>query len=236
MAVIKSNYAVAEGIYLMEVAWEGTVLPGQFFMVRAWDRDPLLSRPISVHDYAAGVVTFLYQVKGRGTQILSRLDPMASIMLEGPFGNGFPKISGNLVAVGGGIGIAPLLCAVRQFKAAHKHKKARVYLGYSRESYRVEAFDAVADEVVVNIGGIITDNVTAKRGETVIACGPGVMMRALCGVVPEKFPVHLSLEARMACGMGVCLGCSIPTASGNHRVCHDGPVFERSELIWEGMA
>jgi dihydroorotate dehydrogenase electron transfer subunit len=236
MAVIKSNYAVAEGIYLMEVAWEGTILPGQFFMVRAWDRDPLLSRPISVHDYADGVVTFLYQVKGRGTQILSQLDPMDAITLEGPFGNGFPQIGGNLVAVGGGIGIAPLLYAVRQFKAAHKHKRVRVYLGYSEESYRVEAFDAAADEVVVNVGGIITDNVTVKRGETVIACGPNMMMRALCGVVPEKFPVHLSLEERMACGMGVCLGCSIPTASGNRKVCHDGPVFERNEIIWEGMA
>ena len=118
MAVIKSNYAIAEGIYLMEVAWQGEVRPGQFFMLRAWERDPLLSRPISVCDYdeESGTLTFLYMVKGQGTRLMSRLGPMDAITLDGPHGNGFPEIKSNLVAVGGGIGIAPLLYTIKDFK------------------------------------------------------------------------------------------------------------------------
>lgn len=238
MAVIKSNYAIADGVYLMEVPWQGDIRPGQFFMVRAWNRDPLLSRPISVHDYADGVIRFLYLVKGRGTQILSELEPMDTVTLDGPYGNGFPDpedIKGGIVLVGGGIGIAPLYHYAKAFRAAHKRKKIRAYLGFSNAPYRVDAFEAVAGEVVVNVGGIITDNVDVKRGETVISCGPNIMMKALSGVVPEKNPVYLSLEERMACGMGVCLGCTIRTPNGNRRVCKDGPVFERNELDWEAL-
>lgn len=236
MAVIKSNYAIAEGIYLMEVAWQGEVRPGQFFMLRAWERDPLLSRPISVCDYdeESGTLTFLYMVKGQGTRLMSRLGPMDAITLDGPHGNGFPEIKSNLVAVGGGIGIAPLLYTIKDFKRKHKRRKVRAYLGFSSESYYVEAFNKAADDVIVNIGGIITDIVEVKRGETVIACGPNIMMQALADVVPPKHDVYLSLEKRMACGMGVCLGCSIPTVDGNRQVCSDGPVFTRETLMWGG--
>lgn len=230
MAVIITNRSLADGIYMMEVAWEGVVAPGQFFMVRAWERDPLLSRPISVHDYQDGVVTFLYQVVGKGTAILSGMEPKNTIQLEGPYGNGFPAVDTPLVAVGGGIGIAPLYYACRQFKEDNPKKKLRVYLGFSNEAYRVEAFDAIADEVVVDVGGIVTNQVEVKRGETFITCGPRVMMDALCQVVPEKNPVYVSLESRMACGMGACLGCSIKTAEGNKKVCKDGPVFPREVL------
>lgn len=230
MAVIITNRSLADGIYMMEVAWEGVVSPGQFFMVRAWERDPLLSRPISVHDYKDGVVTFLYQVVGKGTAILSGMEPKNTIQLEGPYGNGFPAVDTPLVAVGGGIGIAPLYYACRKFKEDNPKKKLRVYLGFSNEAYRVEAFDAIADEVVVDVGGIIVGQVDVKRGETFITCGPRVMMDALCQVVPEKNPVYVSLEARMACGMGACLGCSIKTAEGNKKVCKDGPVFPREVL------
>ena len=212
MAVIKSNYAIAEGIYLMEVAWQGEVRPGQFFMLRAWERDPLLSRPISVCDYdeESGTLTFLYMVKGQGTRLMSRLGPMDAITLDGPHGNGFPEIKSNLVAVGGGIGIAPLLYTIKDFKRKHKRRKVRAYLDFSSESYYVEAFNKVADDVIVNIG------------------------EALADVVPPKHDVYLSLEKRMACGMGVCLGCSIPTVDGNRQVCSDGPVFTRETLMWGG--
>lgn len=233
MAIVLCNKSLSPGIYMMDVAWEGLVAPGQFFMVRAWDLDPLLSRPISVHNYSDGVVTLLYQVVGRGTQILSELDPKSNITLEGPYGNGFPDLDTNLVAVGGGIGCAPLYFACRKFKEANPRKKLRVYLGFRDEAYRAEAFEAIADEVIVDIGGIITGKVEIKRGESVIACGPDLMMRSLSNVVPDKNPLYLSLETRMACGMGVCLGCGIDTAEGRKKVCKDGPVFDREVLIHE---
>ena len=233
MAVILSNRSLASGIYMMEVAWEGEVKPGQFFMVRAWETTPLLSRPISVHNYKDGVLTFLYQVVGQGTTIMSTKEPKSTVSLQGPYGNGYPEIEGNLVAVGGGIGVAPLYYACRKFKEDNPKKKVRVYLGFSQEAYQVEAFEAIADEVIVDIGGIITHSVKAKRGETFISCGPEIMMKSLAQVVPKDYKVYLSLEARMACGMGACLGCSHPTNQGNKRVCKDGPVFPREVLFNE---
>lgn len=244
MAVVLSNEAVAEGIFRMRVklpdnlfSAENAVsmaepVPGQFYMVRAWDREPLLSRPISVHDYDNHVVTFLYQVVGRGTEIFSTLSPMEAIWLEGPFGNGFPvnEIPEDLTVVGGGIGTAPLYYVCKAFKAQYPNRKLKVYLGFSKEAYLVSEFEALADDMIVDVGGIITNQIEAKANETFFSCGPQVMMEALAKKIPEGNRVFLSLEARMACGLGACLGCGIDTVEGRKRVCKDGPVFAREVL------
>ena len=86
MDLILDNQFVAEGIYKMDVAYDGEVGVGQFFMLRAWDKDPLLSRPISVHNYENGVLTFLYQIVGKGTQLLSKLEKDDTVELQGPYG------------------------------------------------------------------------------------------------------------------------------------------------------
>lgn len=229
MAIVKSNTHLRDDIYLLEVFYAGPVQPGQFFMVRAWDKDPLLSRPISTHDYQDGVLSFLYQVIGKGTQILAGLKEGDELTLLGPLGKSFPEIDTDLVAVGGGIGIAPLYYACRDFKEKHPDKKLRVYLGFRLGGYRVEAFEAIADEVIINIGGIIVDDVELKEGETFITCGPEIMMKALCDKV--EGPGYLSLESHMACGIGACLGCTCKTEGGNKKVCADGPVFSRDEVI-----
>ena len=133
----------------------------------------------------------------------------------------------DLVVVGGGIGIAPLYYACRDFKKKHPDRRLRVYLGYRDTAYCVEAFDAVADEVIVDIGGIITHRVEARSGEVFFTCGPEIMMKSLCDIVPAENPVYVSLEAHMACGIGACLGCTCKTSEGNKKVCKDGPVFTR---------
>lgn len=227
MALVLSNQPVAEGIYKMDVAYTGNVQTGQFFMLRAWDKDPLLSRPISVHNYEDGVLTFLYQVVGKGTEILAVLEKDDELTLQGPYGKGFPDVDTDLVAVGGGIGIAPLYYACRDFKAKHPDKNLRVYLGYRDSAYCVDSFQDIADEVIVDIGGIITHQVEARSGETFFTCGPEIMMKSLCDIVPEDNPVYVSLEAHMACGIGACLGCTCKTSEGNKKVCKDGPVFLR---------
>ena len=145
MAVIRTNVSVSSGIYKMTVDFTGNVKPGQFFMLRAWDKDPLLSRPISVHDYTPGKLTFLYQVVGKGTEILSGLLPGGDVTIQGPYGNGFPEITGDLCVVGGGIGTAPLYYLVRNYKAANPNGKCRVYLGFRDTAYGVDAFEALAD-------------------------------------------------------------------------------------------
>ena len=230
MALIKQNKQIAKNIFLMDVSYDGKIFPGQFFMLRAWDVDPLLPRPISVHDYHDGVVSFLYQVVGKGTRILSELEAGDDVSLVGPLGNGFPDVPGDIVLVGGGIGTAPLYYLLRDHKAKYPDSHVRVYLGFSDESYGAERFSELADDVIVDIGGFITDKVEVKARDTVLACGPDVMLRALSQVVPKENPLYLSLEARMACGLGVCLGCNIETPEGNRKVCKDGPVFRREEL------
>lgn len=227
MALILKNQEVAKGICKMDIQYDGQAAPGQFFMLRAWDKDPLLSRPISIHNLENGVLTFLYQVVGKGTEILSKLEKDDTVELQGPYGKGFPDVGANLVVVGGGIGIAPLYYVCRDFKEKHPGKTLRVYLGYRDSAYCVDAFETVADEVIVDIGGIITHQVEARAEEVFFTCGPEIMMKSLCDVVPKENRVYVSLEAHMACGIGACLGCSCKTAEGNKKVCKDGPVFTR---------
>jgi len=232
MAVVLSNEFVSRGICRMTVAFKGDVLPGQFFMLRAWDKDPLLSRPISVHDYEDGKLTFLYQVVGKGTEILSRLKPQSDVTLQGPLGNGFPRITGDLCVVGGGIGIAPLYYLVKNYRKNNPDGKCRVYLGFRDVAYSVDDFEQVADEVNLDIGGIITDQLQVASGEVVVTCGPEVMMKSVAKVVPAENRVYVSLEAHMACGIGACLGCTCATKYGNRKVCQDGPVFLRDEVFY----
>ncbi|AFA48401.1 dihydroorotate dehydrogenase electron transfer subunit [Acetobacterium woodii] len=231
MAVIQSNTAVIPGIYKMCVDFSGEVKPGQFFMLRAWDKDPLLSRPISVHDYQSGQLTFLYQVVGKGTEILATLLPGNEVTIQGPYGNGFPQVNTDLCVVGGGIGTAPLYYLIRKFKAENPNKKCRIYLGFRDYPYGVDEFAAVADEVILDVGGIITDKLSVLPEETVITCGPEIMMTAVAKVVPPENTVYVSLEAHMACGIGACLGCTCETKAGNKKVCKDGPVFERGVVF-----
>ncbi len=230
MALIKQNKKIAENIFLMDVSYDGEIFPGQFFMLRAWDTDPLLPRPISVHDFHDGFVSFLYQVVGKGTRILSELQDGDNVSLVGPLGKGFPDVPGDIVLIGGGIGTAPLYYLLRDHKTKYPDSHVRVYLGFSDESYRVDNFSEYADDVILDIGGFISEKVMVQSGETVLACGPDVMLRAVSGVVPKENPLYLSLEARMACGLGVCLGCNVETPFGNRKVCKDGPVFSREEL------
>jgi dihydroorotate dehydrogenase electron transfer subunit len=231
MALIHKNIAIAPGVFRMTVDFSGAVRPGQFFMLRAWDKDPLLSRPISVNDHEGGKLTFLYQVVGKGTKILSSLEPGDEVTLLGPFGNGFPEITGDLCVVGGGIGTAPLYYLVRDFRKKNPKRKCRVYLGFRDTAYGVEAFKALADEVVLDIGGIITNQLAVKPEETVVTCGPEIMMAAVAKVTPPENQVYVSLEAHMACGIGACLGCTCETRNGNKKVCKDGPVFLREEVF-----
>lgn len=232
MALILENQELQPGIMKMTLAYqEKNVRPGQFFMLRAWDKDPLLSRPISVYDYQPGKLSFLYQVVGKGTAILKELRSGNELEIQGPYGNGFPQIDTDLLIIGGGIGIAPLFYLARDFKTKNPHKKCRAYLGFRDNPYVTEAFEAICDEVVINVGGIITDDVKTNNSETVMTCGPEIMMKAVSMIIPDSTNVYVSLEAHMACGIGACLGCSCQTKNGNKKVCKDGPVFLREEVF-----
>lgn len=236
MAKILENKPLADGFWLMRTEQPNAVKMGQFYMVRAWKTYPVLSRPISVYDADAQTITFVYRVVGKGTHIFSTLQPGEEITLQGPYGTGFtqpPQNTKRLAMVGGGVGIAPLYLAAKEIKAANPAIQIDLYLGFSGEPVLVEEFQAVADQVIVNVGGLITDEIAPQDYDLLFTCGPEVMMHALyqkCVAVHAQEKLYVSMENRMACGVGACLVCSCKTKNGNKKACKDGPVLTGEEV------
>lgn len=227
MHKILSNKQIAQDVYLMTVegAFEGRM--GQFYMLRAWAQYPILSRPISIYNLEPDSIQFLYKIGGEGTARFASLRPGDSIQLEGPFGNGFPEVDGKIALVGGGIGIAPLLYTARQLD------KPDIYLGFRGASYMTEAFAPYARELVVRVDANLLLDVDMKKYDNIFVCGPLGMMEAAARMAEGlETKLFVSLEKRMACGIGACYGCSVRTADGNRKVCSDGPVFQAEEVAW----
>ena len=231
MALIISNSRVTDGIFELKAEYSGSTSPGQFFMIKVSEQT-FLPRPISIHDRSTDTVSFLYQIKGRGTNLLSKKKSGEELIINKPCGNGFKFFDKDSTFVGGGIGTAPLYYALRQFKSLYPHRKASVYLGFSESEYKTEQFAEAADEITVDTGGIITDMISREEGAVYYACGPEIMMKSL----HEKMPgseIYVSMERRMGCGVGACFSCSIKTAGGMKKVCSDGPVFSADEVFYE---
>ena len=232
MAVIVENVPLARDIYRMKLSGAPGGAAGQFLMLRVPGvLDPFLGRPISLYDSEGDETTLVYQTLGRGTALFAGLKSGQPIDVQGPYGNGFPLVSGDAVLIGGGIGSAPLHLLARALRAKQPARRIDVYLGFREEAYLQDAFAAHADEVRLNIGGYVTQDVDFTRGATYYACGPAPMLRAAAqaaGAAGAR--LFVSLEKRMACGAGACLGCSIKTTAGNKRVCKDGPVFDYREV------
>jgi len=231
---------------------------GQFCMLRAWGRDeaPLLSRPISVHEaypirgdepicengQPLQLVTFLFEVKGRGTGCLAQLEAGDTLQITGPAGNGFDfsgLAKGTKVAlVGGGIGTAPLYQAARELAAMDI--RADVYYGFRDEPYEMEPYRHTAgvvrvatDSGRVGFHGFVTQMLKPEEYDLVVCCGPEVMMRRVAAMCAQQNTRCLvSLEKKMACGIGACLGCTCKTKSGEGKsVCKHGPVFDAKEVF-----
>ncbi|WP_379126986.1 dihydroorotate dehydrogenase electron transfer subunit [Paenibacillus sp. sgz500958] len=232
MGTVISNEYLTDHVYHLKVEGDYSGAMGQFYMLRAWGAYPLLSRPISIHAVNDNGIEFLYHVVGEGTELLSQLKPGDSIGLEGPFGNGFPLLEGRIALVGGGIGIAPLLYCAQELP------NCDVYLGFSREPFRTEEFRSHAAKLTVDVGGLILDSVDFSDYDHVFVCGPYPMLKAaqLKGIAAElagsRTSVYLSLENRMACGIGACLVCSVSCKDGQKKACTDGPVFLAEEVIF----
>ena len=218
---------------------------GQFYMLRCWGaaETPVLSRPISVHDMdeREGTLTFLYQIKGEGTQKLAHLAWGQTLTLTGPCGNGFDvaaaAAAGRVAVVGGGIGVAPLLLLCRELAAAGC--KPELYAGFRDAPYALEDFlpycaaiSVATDSGAVGYHGLVTGILQPEEFDLVLTCGPNVMMQGVYRLCAEKgVPCLASLERKMACGLGACLGCTCHTKVGPKTVCQDGPVFPAQEVF-----
>lgn len=228
-----ANEEVAPGIFLLRVRGEFVASPGQFYMLRAWELDPPLSRPMSVFSLEGQGISFLYEVRGRGTRLLSRLAPGDELTLLGPLGRGWERPRGPLALVGGGTGIAPLHFAARLYGGD-------AYLGFRGRPYLVERFAGWCREVHVasetgegGVKALVTEIFRPEGYRACFACGPRPMLRELYRICNQSgLTLYVSLEERMACGVGACLGCTVLTKAGPKRVCVDGPVFPAEELRW----
>jgi len=210
-----------------------TVLPGQFYMLKAWNNSLPLMRPISVYSVENDSLHFLYKVMGKGTEQLSLLKNDDEIELLGPLGNGFPchKVSGKIALVGGGIGIPPLFETAKQL--TKNGCKVDIFLGYKDELFAFEAFENVCENIFIasengkeGYKGFITHIFQPENYDAVFTCGPEIMMmkvKELCDL--QTVQVWLSMENRMACGIGACLVCTCKTKEGMKRCCKEGPVF-----------
>ena len=234
MAEILQNEQVSDDFYLMKVKKENQAAMGQFYMLRAWNEYPVLSRPISVFDADPETVSFLYKVVGKGTEIFTKQKAGDEITLDGPHGNGFPEVKGKIALVGGGVGIAPLYLTAKTLKKLDPDTKVDIYLGFSGQPILTDRYEAVADQVKVNVGGFVTDDIDPREYDFILTCGPEIMMKVLyrkCRDLKAKAPVYVSMENRMACGIGACLVCTCKTSKGNRRACKDGPVMLGNEVF-----
>lgn len=246
-AAVLANGAAGENVMLLTARWdETTPAPacGQFYMLRAWKAEeaPLLSRPISVHrfDREKKEISFLYEVRGTGTQKLAALRPGDTVALTGPSGRGFPvdgTLGGAVALVGGGIGTAPLLLLCKQL--CREGVRPDLYVGFRDKPYGMEAFvpwchtiHLATDSGAHGHHGLVTDLLDAANYDLVLTCGPMVMMRGVAKLcMAADTPCLASLEKKMACGLGACLGCTCHTKVGPRTVCKDGPVFKAEEVF-----
>lgn len=194
-----------------------------------------LGRPISVCEVNGNEITFVYAVVGKGTEEFKTLRNGDIIEIVGPLGNGFDtsKDYGKVALVGGGIGIAPLVELSKALRKNNEDIKMDFYGGYRDDVYLQDVLLKYVDEIRLSTNsgkyghkGFITDILELSKYDTVLCCGPSVMMEKVVSMCKEKgINVYVSMEKHMACGVGACLVCTCKTKSGNKRTCKDGPVF-----------
>jgi dihydroorotate dehydrogenase electron transfer subunit len=223
------------------------ILPGQFVQVLVDDSpSTFLRRPFSVHtvDYGKNTLQLLVQIKGEGTRHLSKLKVEDKVNLLYPLGNSFSlPTAPDVLLVGGGCGVAPLLF-LAQFLSQQKIHPT-ILLGF-RNKEEVSEIDTytkfgkvhvITDDGSEGEKGLVTDHSLFQKErlpyKKIYCCGPDAMMKAVAKIARmHKISCEVSLENTMACGFGVCLCCITPTNSGNERVCVEGPVFNVERLKW----
>ena len=227
---IKSNEQITKNVYRMILAGDTTdILSGQFVNIRV--EGQFLRRPISVCNITDGLLTIIYKVVGVGTEAMSQLPIGTQLDILTILGNGYDltKAGNKPLLVGGGVGVPPMYMLARQLREAGK--AVRVILGFNTkdEVFYEEEFRALGCDVTVTtvdgshgVKGFVTNALDGKQSYY-YTCGPLPMIKALLQAAGTNGEV--SMEERMGCGFGACMGCTIQTTIGPKRVCKEGPVF-----------
>ena len=231
MAKIIENIDVCKDYFILRTDLDVKVYPGQFFMLRAWESYPTLSRPISVYDVTEGV-DFLIEKRGEGTKILEQLKEGDEIKLFGPFGNAFYANVDEVALVGGGVGVAPFHYLIKEIQKLKPSSKITLYIGEREELELENAFKDINCDIKIKKGGFITDIIDFEKHDLIYTCGPEIMMKKVVELAKDHdVTTYVSLEKRMGCGVGACLSCSCETKRGRRRSCKEGPIFKGSDLI-----
>ena len=237
---VKDNAALSPRLSRLRLLGDSSAIsrPGQFVSLSL--PGFFLRRPFSVCDWYASGFSILYEQVGRGTAAMLGLQPGDRLDVLTGLGNGFDlSLSGSApLLIGGGSGVSPLLGLARRLMGEGRHPQ--VLLGFaSREEvvllkdFRLLGLSPIVCTVDGSFGlkGLVTGPLAGLSPSYFYACGPEPMLRAVSEA--SKADGELSFDARMGCGFGVCMGCTRLTADGPKRVCRDGPVFRKEELLWE---
>lgn len=235
---IKEVRKLQKDIFLMVLSGDCKDIdrPGRFVNIKI--EGLYLRRPISICDFNNDEITIIFKTVGEGTKQLSEMKPGEVLDVLIPLGNGF-DISANCkkpVVIGGGIGVPPLLNLCKQLLAAGK--KPAVILGFntSEDAVLIDEFKALGVEPVITTAdgsmgtkGFVTGPLADMDFDYVFTCGPEPMLKAIWDMAEDG---QFSFEARMACGFGACMGCTCETKYGYKRICKDGPIMYKEEIIW----
>ena len=237
---IIENEPLTANVYKMVLKGDlsAVTAPGQFVNIKL--QGFFLRRPISVCDVNGDELTIIYKVVGKGTEAMSTMQKGTVLDVLTGLGNGYDLSTiGNFpVLIGGGVGVPPMYCLAKKLR--EEGKTVRVILGFNTkdEVFYEKEFRDLGTEVRVTtvdgtygIKGFVTDALREISYSDFCACGPEPMLRALYKAAVTTG--QMSFEERMGCGFGACMGCSCKTITGNKRICKEGPVLRKEEILWE---
>ena len=236
---IKSNVALTATVYRMELVGDTSAItgPGQFVNILL--DGFYLRRPISVHDCVGDILTIIYKVVGKGTEAMAGMAAGQTLDVLTGLGNGYDltRAGDKPLLIGGGVGVPPLYMLARLLREAGKD--VTVILGFNTkdEVFCEEDFKALGCETIVTtvdgsygVKGFVT-NALPTDYTYFYTCGPEPMLKALYRATATSG--QFSFEERMGCGFGACMGCSCKTVTGNKRICKEGPVLVKEDIIWD---
>lgn len=238
-AIIQSNQEIAQDTYEMKLGCnqDFDCQPGQFIQIQI--PGFFLRRPISISSVQGNVITIVYKVVGQGTLDLSKMKEQETLNVFGPLGNGFSiQEREKVTLVGGGVGVPPLVQLAKTYR--NQDTQVHVVLGFntSDQIFYQDVFEQLGCDVTIctmdgsyGIQGTIVDGIQEHHipVDYIQSCGPLPMLKAVVGLAKDG---EISLESRMACGIGACMGCVIQDKEGTSwRICKDGPVFSIQQEV-----
>ncbi len=237
---IKSNVALTDSVMKMVMAGDTSAItaPGQFVNIKL--DGYFLRRPISICDYDGETLTILYKMVGKGTAAMGKMQAGETLDVLTGLGNGYDltKSGDKPVLLGGGVGVPPLYRLAKDLIAAGKTVSVVLGFNTAAEIFYEEEFKALGAAVTITtvdgsrgIKGFVTDALKEIDYSYFYTCGPEPMLKAIYKTAITSG--QLSFEERMGCGFGACMGCSCKTVTGNKRICKEGPVLVKEDIIWE---